>query len=188
MKYLQQQTSAKRTAGVLLLLVALAGFMTGCMACGSGIGCGDHEKGAVPAPAGDKLREWEAVQAGRALADQTTLYRADFVGSTTTLSPAAIDKIYRAFESGIEMMPWIVEPSDNPRLDQMRVLQVTEVLQRQGVAEPLVQLGVPRAIGLPGPFAESAVRNSVGNLGNGNRGGLMGNQSFGNTQFLGIGR
>lgn len=164
----------------ICLLALMISVNAGCRTCGGLFGiddCSDIESGAIPEPAGKKNCDWQTAQVAKALLDQTTLYRSDFVDSSATLSPGAAMKINRAVHSGLEGQPWVVEPSEDERLDQLRVARVIEVLETWGVSDPVVQLNYPQAIGMPGAIAESMVGNA--------RGGSNFN-SFGNSsQSLG---
>lgn len=137
-------------------------ILSGCGTCGwFGVnGCDEFEKGAVPAPAGSKVAQWEVIQVARAMEDQTSLYQADFIGSTAALSPSAKEKMARAISSGLSSQKWIVQPTENLQLNRLRLIQVTGQLEMMGLVDPIVEISDPTAIGLPGPLAESAISNS----------------------------
>ena len=190
----QQVSNTHYLSKSLLVLMLLIGGVTsvGCTTCGGlirGIGCSDIDNGSVPEPVGSKTMEWQVAQASLALQDQTTFYKSDFIGSSTRFAPAAIDKINRAIASGIENRLWLVEPSGDAQTDKTRLELVIEILEVNGVESPTVYLAIPRAIGLPGPFAEAAIsgaglsRTGMGNAGLGNAGA---SQQIRQTQGLGL--
>lgn len=149
-----------KKAVFVLGLIGVTIYCSGCACCGWFGSCGsDIEPGSVPAPPGTYTRAWEDVQISQARKDQTAIYRADFVGATTTLSPGAINKMEQAITSGLGFQTWGVEPSGDLMLDRQRLLRVTERLQALGVENPAVEISKPTAIGLPGAFAESSLNN-----------------------------
>lgn len=118
--------------------------------------------GAVPAPAGNKLCQWQHAQVQQAAQDQTVLYKADFVGLSPQLSPSATDKIVQALRTGTASSQfWKVEPTGDSFRDANRVNSVAQQLAYWGVSNPQVGIGIPTALGLPGVIAESNFRNSV---------------------------
>jgi len=137
-------------------------ILSGCGTCGwFGVNrCNEFENGAVPAPAGTKVAQWEAIQVARAMEDQTSPYQANFIGSTAALSPSGKEKMARAIRSGLGFQKWIVQPTENLQLNRLRLIQVTDRLEMMGLEDPIVEISDPTAIGLPGPLAESAISNS----------------------------
>ncbi|MGI9474792.1 MAG: hypothetical protein ACR2NZ_24895 [Rubripirellula sp.] len=90
-----------------------------------------------------------------AAADQTALYRSDFVGDSNRLSPAALARMGRLVQSGCaSSLRWIVEPSGDQDLDLSRVDSVVSELTLRGNSPIDVTLATPAAIGLTGPEAE----------------------------------
>lgn len=149
-----------KKAAFVLGLIGATVFCSGCACCGWFGKCGsDIDPGSVPAPPGTYTRAWEGVQISQARNDQTAIYRADFVGETTSLSPGAINKMELAIRDGLGSQMWIVEPSGDLMLDRQRLLNVTERLQVLGIDNPEVEISKPTAIGLPGAFAESSLNN-----------------------------
>ncbi len=117
--------------------------------------CADIPAGAVPETAGAKICNWETMQVSSALADQSVMYRSDFVGATADLSPAALERIGRLAHSGSSHgIQWFVEPSDEEELDIARVESVTHELSKRGVSSIDVSIATPAAVGLSGPQAE----------------------------------
>ena len=126
--------------------------------------CADIPEGAIPEPPGTKLCNWQTMQVSAAAADQFVLYRCDFVGDSTVLSPAAMERIGRLVEAGVAgSMPWIVEPSDDEALDLARVDSAINALSRRGVSPIDVSIATPAALGLTGPLAEGILGTQVGN-------------------------
>ena len=157
-------------------------FTSGCKHHGGILGvdrCADIPAGAIPEPAGTKICNWQTAQVANAYVDLVTLYRSDFVGDSTKLAPAAIERINRQlFPEGstAAQTPWIVEPSGDHALDAARVEAVSNFLAERGSTTVDVVLGTPPAIGLSGPFAEQA----AGGLLRGNNGAGRSNvNSFG---------
>lgn len=148
----------------------------GCASRGGILGvdcCADIPAGAVPEPAGTKVCNWQNVQVSSALADQTVLYQADFVGKSDTLSPAAIQRMARNVSSGLAAtQPAIIEPSGDASLDAARLNIVNMQLASFGVTTPMVEIATPAALGLRGLEAEQAARaiGNAGNAGNAGRG------------------
>lgn len=145
----------------------------GCASRGGILGvdcCADIPAGAVPEPAGTKVCNWQNVQVSSALADQTVLYQADFVGKSDSLSPAAIQRLARNVSSGLAAtQPAIIETSGDASLDAARLNVVNRQLASFGVTLPIVEIATPAALGLRGPDAEQAAR-AIGNAGNAGRG------------------
>ena len=156
--------------GISLLFFMCLGGLIGCAqhAGVNGVDClADVPKGAVPEPVGTKLCQWQNAQIQQAAGDQTTLYRADFIGDSVELSPGAVEKIVRAIRSGTAYAQnWIIEPSNDNYLDSARVNTLVQQLAICGVTNPQVGLGIPTAFGLPAVFAEAA----IGNLTTGSQG------------------
>lgn len=142
----------------------------GCASRGGILGvdcCADIPAGAVPEPAGTKVCNWQNVQVSSALADQTVLYQADFVGKSDTLSPAAIQRMARNVSSGLAAtQPAIIETSGDASLDAARLNVVNRQLASFGVTLPIVEIATPAALGLRGLEAEQAAR-AIGNAGRG---------------------
>ncbi|QDV59267.1 hypothetical protein [Rosistilla oblonga] len=139
-----------------LTLVSLAAI--GCASRGGFLGvdcCADIPAGAIPEPAGAKLCDWQTAQVTSAVADQTVFYQSDFIGTSATLSPAAIDRMARNANSGLVFsQPSIVEPSGNDLRDAARVESVIAQLASLGVAAPVVEVATPAALGMQGQLAE----------------------------------
>ncbi|QDV45856.1 hypothetical protein Enr13x_57590 [Stieleria neptunia] len=139
-----------------LIVVSLAA--SGCASRGGILGvdcCADVPAGAVPQQAGAKLCDWQTAQVGGAVADQTMLYRSDFIGTSTTLSPGAIERMARNANSGLAgMQPAMIEPSGDASLDAARVNSVNRQLVSFGVTAPTTEIATPAALGMRGPLAE----------------------------------
>jgi len=146
--------------------------------------------GAIPPPPGTKVCQWQTAQVNNALTDQNVLYQADFVGRSTELSPAALERLSRHAESSLaSTLPWIIEPSGDDELDAGRLESVAGELAIRGVPSPEIQIALPAALGLSGPQAERVAgslgtgRNSIRGTGapisqptglSGIRGGFLG--------------
>ncbi|MEZ6090017.1 MAG: hypothetical protein R3C05_18725 [Pirellulaceae bacterium] len=147
---------AIKLTAVFSMLLSLASL--GCASrCGIlGVdACADIPAGAVPAPVGAKVCAWQTAQVSNAVADQTILYNADFIGLSDQLSPAAIERLARNADSGLVItVPSFVEPSGDAALDAARVNAVMVQLASHGVTEPIVEVATPAALGLRGPQAE----------------------------------
>ena len=126
--------------------------------------CADIPEGAIPEPPGTKLCNWQTMQVSAAAADQFVLYRCDFVGDSTSLSPAALDRVGRLVQAGAAgNLPWIVEPSDDAAIDLARVDSVISELSGRGVSPVDVSIATPAALGLTGTLAEGILGTQVGN-------------------------
>ncbi|MEE2938556.1 MAG: hypothetical protein VYA84_21425 [Planctomycetota bacterium] len=132
--------------------------------------CADIPAGAIPAPAGSKICDWQTEQVTAAAADQTVLYQADFVDRSATLSPAALKRLSRQAQTDLAVArAWVIEPSGQATLDTARVEAVSRELAIRGVESPLIQIAIPAALGLTGPQAER-VAGSLGSARNSNSG------------------
>lgn len=132
--------------------------------------CADIPAGAIPAPAGSKICEWQTEQVTAAAADQTVLYQADFVDRSATLSPAALERLSRHAQTDLAAVgSWVIEPSGEGTLDTARVDAVSKELAIRGVESPVIQIAIPAALGLTGPQAER-VAGSLGSARNANSG------------------
>lgn len=152
---------------VALAMVAVSILPIGCASRGGILGvdcCADILSGAIPRPPGAKVCEWHTAQIKNAAADQTVLYRADFVGASTTLSPGAAERMGRNAASGLlAIQPTVIEPSGDIDLDAQRVDAVARELAGRGIDQPVIQLAIPAALGLSGPQAER-VAGGFGNI------------------------
>lgn len=150
--------------GVLLALLCGSFLLTagGCASRGGILGvdcCADIPAGAIPQPAGTQLCDWQTAQVTGAVADQTVLYRADFIGSSANLSPGAIERMARNANSGLAaMQPALIEPSGDASLDALRANTVNVQLASFGVNMPIVEIATPAALGMEGTQAESVAR------------------------------
>lgn len=156
---------------------------TGCMKHGIlGVDrCADIPAGAIPEPAGEKLCQWQTVQAAGALADQMVLYQSDFVGESTQLSPGAIERIQQMVHNGsTQQAAWVIEPSSSEPLDESRLRETVFYLENLGAPPIDVVVARPAALGLSGPIAERAV-NGIGQ----NRATNTGNAGTAGTAILG---
>lgn len=150
------KTMSYELAAAAFTIVSLA--VIGCASRGGFMGvdcCADIPAGAIPEPAGAKVCDWQTAQVTSAVADQSVFYRADFVGTSATLSPAAIDRMARNACSGLAFsQPAVVEPSGDAVLDAARVESVITQLASLGVAAPVVEVATPAALGMQGQLAE----------------------------------
>lgn len=187
----------KLKEGALLFLIAGSLGICGCASRGGIMGvdcCADIPAGAIPGPAGAKVCNWETAQVTAAVADQTTLYKSDFIASSDKLSPGAVERMARNVNSGLAtMQSTYVEPSDDVELDAARVISVNAKLASFGVETPMAELATPAALGLRGPFAERTAGGFAGGRGSstgtgapvsrasglGSRGSFGGNSSGG---------
>ncbi|WP_236623824.1 hypothetical protein [Rhodopirellula baltica] len=168
----------------------------GCTSRGGILGvdrCADIPAGAIPEPAGSKVCNWQTAQVTGAVADQTVLYNADFIGTSAELSPGATERMARNANSGLAVtQPSLIEPSGNHELDAARVNAVVGQLASFGITSPVVEVATPAALGLRGPQAErvasgfGAIRNSSSGTGAPiSQPSGLGGQSFG-SQVGGI--
>lgn len=167
------RSKSMATKSLLTSLIVGSLVAGGCASRGGILGvdcCADIPAGAVPEPAGTKVCQWQSAQVANAIADQTVLYQADFIGTTDALSPAAAERMARNVASGLAaMQPALIEPSGDASLDAARVNSVHVQLASFGIATPMVEVAIPAALGLRGPEAEQ-VAGGFGNLGNAARG------------------
>ena len=144
---------------VCLSLVATS--LVGCAHRGGIFGvdcCADVPAGAVPEPPGTKVCHLLQTQISAAKSDQNALYRADFIGLSTELSPDAMDRLARQNANGsLGLDTLIVEPSGDEDLDQRRLVSVGNKLAEFGIVNVHLELATPAALGLSGQFAEDSL-------------------------------
>ena len=181
-------------AGLITSCLAISLISTsGCATRGGILGvdrCADIPAGAIPAPAGVKICDWQTAQISNAEADQTVFYKSDFIGNSAKISPEAINRVARTATNGLAAnQPSIIEPSGDATLDTARVTAVTLQLASYGISQPVVTVAIPAALGMQGVRAEQ-IADGLGNfgnngVGNGGRGyqpsGIGMGGSFGNT-------
>lgn len=156
---------SRQTAMKTLLMIGLISICSvGCASRGGILGvdrCADVPAGAIPEPVGTKLCQWQTAQINAAAVDRYVLYKADFVGKSSELSPGAIERLSRLIAAGnLEANTMVIEPTGDDRLDQSRVSAVIEVLSSAGANVPDVRIAIPAALGLSGPQAERAAGNA----------------------------
>ena len=171
-------------------MIAVMLFSLGFIGCASrggifGVDYGaDIPEGAIPEPAGTKIHEIQKTQVLQARKDLNVFYQADFVGKTAKLSPLASTRVAQREKSAPEnSAPFIIEPSGDSNLDQERVSSVKKQLAEAGIDYGAVEVALPSAMGLRGPFAEASL---PGSQLQGGRSG-MGNRGFGGNNSLGRG-
>ena len=174
---------SKRMIAIMLFGLALMG----CANRGGIFGvdcCADIPEGAIPEVAGTKIYEIQKAQVLQARRDLNVFYQADFVGKTAELSPLASTRVAQRPKNAPEnSAPFIVEPSGDPNLDSERVSSVKRQLTESGIDYGPVEVALPSAMGLRGPFAEASL---PGSQFQGGRAG-MGNRGFGGSNSLGRG-
>ena len=142
------RTKQTLTITNLLLLVFLAG-------CASKEGVfnvdqhADIPKGSIPEPAGRKLDAIVTQQILSAYQDRLVLYLSDFVGTTSTLSPSAVNRLVRLQVSGeLKTSELIIQPSGDETLDLKRVAIVKSELEQLGAWDASVRIATPPALPL----------------------------------------
>ncbi len=138
--------------------------------------CADVPCGAIPAKAGSHLCEWQQVQVRNATNDLGVFYQADFVGTSTMLSPAAEQQVARLVQQGaVGKIPIVVEPSSDARRDTDRVYRLASAFSAAGAPMSIDQIQVahPAALGLEGFRAQQVARTTArsGSRGGGQGGG-----------------
>lgn len=146
--------------------------------------------GALPGPFGEKVCAWHAAQAASAALDRQVFYKADFVGNTPAIAPAALRKFaQRASDlDPAKPLSLIVEPSGDMDLDQARINALTRVAAQLNLLNTEIQVGYGAALGLLGPEAERLGRR--GTLSGNSGGGTVrstGGRGIGSTGFGGRG-
>lgn len=112
--------------------------------------------GAVPRPAGTHVCEWVLAHRLRAEEDALVIYQYEWLADRAELGPFGVAHVGRIAERLAEVpYPIVVEPSDEPALDEARRQVVLERLAAAGVVVPpeRVVLGHGRAEGLYGEEA-----------------------------------
>ena len=170
--------------GGLLLVVALA-TSSGCQSRGCRARVlrdehADFPPGAVPAPAGTYRDQWHAEQTARAERDFFVFYLYEWQGESDRLSPFGERHLERVVQRAHHTPhPLVVEPSDDPLLDQSRVVALQIALATHDPAwgtYPVV-LGRSEAEPLYGFESPNVVRGYTG--GAGRLGGRMGGAGAG---------
>jgi uncharacterized membrane protein YgcG len=169
----------RRLANFYVGTIGLTLAITGCRM-GDGIckvdRCADIPCGAIPAPAGSHVCEWQAVQVDSASADQGVFYQSDFVGKTAQLSPSAEQQVARLVEHGaLDNLHLVLEPSSDPQRDTDRVYMLASAFSAAGfpMSTGQIQIAHPAALGLDGFRAQQIGRTAArsGNAGGGGTGG-----------------
>ena len=134
----------------------------------------DIPKGSIPEPAGRKLSAIVNQQILSADKDSFVLYRSDFVGTTSALSPSGNNRLSRLqANDAIETSEIIIEPSGGESIDSERIASVKLKLEQLGVWDTTVLLGMPPAL----PLTSSQIglpARSQGGISSGGRSGLGG--------------
>jgi hypothetical protein len=136
--------------------------------------------GAIPAPYGSYVRQWEARERARAARDRFVIYGREWYMGGLELGPSGrchLDQIVKHL-AGVPF-PVVLQPDVNPACTEARRQLVIQYLAQHGVpdAEERVVVAFPQAEGL---YGEEAPRVYYGLLsGRGGAGGGYGGAGFG---------
>ncbi len=136
--------------------------------------CATIPPGAIPAPVGTHVREFQHIQTAKAEFDDFVIYRHEWYMCGRVLGPYGNSHINMivARLPGVPF-PVTIEKSDNPELDQERRTEIVNYLVLAGIAnaEERVVIGFPIAEGI---YAEEGELIYGGYFGGGGRGGGFG--------------
>lgn len=140
--------------------------------------CADVPCGAVPAPAGSHLCEWQQAQVRSASNDLGVFYQSDFVGTSAMLSPSAEQQVAKLVQQGaVGTIPLVIEPSIDAQRDTERVYMLASAFTAAGSPMSADQIHVahPAALGMEGFRAQQVARTAArsGSQGGGQGGGGM---------------
>ncbi len=94
--------------------------------------------GAVPAPPGTYLRQWQAAHADKAHRDGVVLQEAAWIDHSDRLGPAAIERLLSAFVSQSRAVEQItLEPAEDAALNARRKQVVQDLLAQQNIDFPI---------------------------------------------------
>ncbi|MER3416616.1 MAG: hypothetical protein C4297_10440 [Gemmataceae bacterium] len=138
-----------------LILAGLAGCHTTHPWCVDN--CSDVPPGALPAPAGTYVREFQNVQAGKAEMDDFVIYKHEWYMGGKDLGPYGLyhlDQIARRLPE--VPFPVMIQAHADPELNEARRQTVIAQLAMRGIqdAQERVVVGYPAAEGLYGEEAE----------------------------------
>ncbi len=126
--------------------------------------CADVPCGAIPAPAGSYLCNWQQAQVASASIDLGVFYQSDFVGDSVNLSPSAEQQVARLVQQGaVGTIPIVIEPSNDPQRDAGRVYMLASAFSAAGypMSADHIQVAHPAAIGLEGFQAQQIAHYSA---------------------------
>ncbi len=145
--------------------------------------CADIPSGAIPAPVGSHVNNWQEAQIASAVKDRGVFYQNEFLPKSPELSAAGREHVMEIVNRTLyASVPIVVEQSDNPELDGARLQIVHAAFASVGIVLSAEQLFVakPPARGLDGFRAQQAVRASMSNTGvGGGQGGGFGGGGLG---------
>ena len=144
--------------------------------------CASIPKGAIPAPAGSHVAEWQRAQVESASADLGVFYQNEFLNKSGELSPSGHGHVAKMIQrSLVGRVPVVVEASNNAPQDEARLASLQQAFANAGIALGPDQIFVakPAAHGLEGFRAQQIVRSSMGNGGAGGGGGGQGGGGMG---------
>ncbi len=143
-----------------------------------GKGCNDVDPGALPADRGADVREFQFRQAAKAEADDFVIYQYEWTMETAELGPFGRRHVAAASRRMVADAPFnfLIEASEDPKLDESRFLALTDILGQVGIADPAsrVRIGVPAAEGLFGDEAQRVYPRIISGSGFGGQGGAGG--------------
>lgn len=158
---------------MLAVVLGAASVAVGCHlggpGCGSGNGnvdnCSDIPPGAIPLPIGSYVRAYQARQADKAEIDDFVIYTNEWsYDNDLQLGPYGAKHLARiASRMGVTPYPVIVQPDDDPALNEKRRTVVVNNLTALGIpdAAPRVVIHYPEAEGLFGDEAEQKYQRLV---------------------------
>lgn len=174
-----------------LATLGLCGFCAGCHSSGGFMGVdrgATITKGAIPAPAGSHVCQWQQNQALRAEQDDFVINSNEWFGGGKELGPDGrrhLSSIARQLPTS--PFPVLIAADDDQLLNETRKQIVIELLQEQGVsdAQERTIVGYPEAEGLYG--MEAARYGTMRMMGVGGMGGGMGGGFGGGMGSGGLG-
>ena len=144
--------------------------------------CNDITPGAIPQPNGTYLCQWNHAETARADQDNFVIYQYEWSADGTRLTPFGQEHLARIAQGLPQVcFPVVIEPSTDPRLNEIRRMAVLEGLANCHVpiVPDRVVLGRSEAEGLYGDEAAGVARRMLSNQGWRRRRGLDGRRGDG---------
>lgn len=178
--------SIRRSCPLKMAVVVTLGLCSLSMGCQStngflGVDRGARiDKGAIPAPAGTHVCQWQQIQTGRAEQDDFVINTNEWSGDGQELGPDGRRHVQTiAGRIRTSPFPVLIAAGEDESLNQIRKQVIIDMLQERGVvdASQRTVIGYPEAEGLYGTEAArfgSMRMMGIGGMGMGGVGGMGG--------------
>ena len=146
--------------------------------------CNDITPGAIPQPNGTYLCQWNHAETARADQENFVIYQYEWSADGTKLTPFGQEHLARIAQGLPQVcFPVVIEPSADPRLNEIRRMAVLEALANCHVpiTPDRVVLGRSEAEGLYGDEAPGVARQNAQQPGRRRRHGRDGRRGDGGS-------